>query len=228
MGSFKISRWNWTMKVQEKFATPIFYKKIWPNSEVKSTDKMAKDSSIWERRDFDGLDKIIFLPGGNEIHLAQRFRSADSRDDFSLRYEVPDDKGGIQKSEYFKLLKAYKKEYWYPDLYAFGNTTFGKSNNLENVGPNPFKNFFIFRVEALIKGIYEGRIEKRGPYPNTDPKTGKKDGSSGVYFKVDEFPSEVFEYRFDLRNKEPKLEEFEKEEEETPELVLEENLNDHG
>lgn len=209
------------MKVQEKYAMPMFYEKLWPHAQIKATDKMVKESPLWKKRDFNGLDKIVFLPDGNEIHLAQRFRSADSKNDFSLRYEVPDKKGGIQKSEYFKLKRAYKEDLWLPDRYAFGNTTFGKKFD-ESGSPvvpdvsRPFKDFYIFKVKPLIRNILNGRIKMMGPYDNVDKETGRKNGSSGVYCKVNGFPSDVFEYEFDLEDKGRKLEEFEKEE--IPEL----------
>jgi len=159
------------------------YQEIWPGCKIESVEKYAEESDKWKRRDFSGLDVIINLLGGNEIHLAQRFRSADSGDDFSLRYMVPAPKGDRQESEFFKLLKAYKEGYWRPDLYAFGKTKFGKRANLDKK-TDGFSFFYIFNVDPLLKAIIDEDLTYMGPNPNMD-------GSSGVYFTINDMPQET-------------------------------------
>lgn len=181
MSSYNTRRARWSKKVQDRFAMPI-YQEIWPGCRIDQVDKYAEKSEWWKRRDFSGLDTIINLSGGNEIHLSQRFRSADSGDDFSLRYMVPSPKG-LQKSEFFKLLKAYKKGYYRPDKYAFGKTKFGKHTNPDKE-TDGLSFIYIFNVDPILKAIIDGDLTYRGPHQN-------RDGSYGVYFTINDMPQEA-------------------------------------
>ncbi len=187
MSSYSTRRAKWAKKVQDKFAMPI-YEERWPGGKINQVEKYAEKSDWWKRRDFSGLDTIIALSGGNEIHLSQRFRSTDSGDDFSLRYMVPNQHGGRQESEFFKLMEAVKEGYYRPDMYAFGKTKFGTRANPDKQTEG-FSFFYIFKVDTLIKAIIDGDLTYMGPYPNK--LDGIPDGSSGVYFTVNDIPPEA-------------------------------------
>lgn len=187
MASFSPQRLEWSKRVAQKFAVPI-YNQIWPNSEMEDISELAKSDPSWMRRDFSGLDIILNLPNGNEIHVAQRFRSSSSGRDFSLRYKVPDSQGGLQESEYFKFLNAFKQGYWYPQYYAFGVTKFGLEDD-PLVQPAPgFVEFTIFRMSELLRLLDKGEIKIVGPFSN-------RDGSYGVYLSVDALPIRVVLFR---------------------------------
>lgn len=194
MSSFRSWRHRWSIKVQDRYALPI-YKRIWPESLIEPIDKYAIKNDSWKRRDFSGLDVIIALPNGTEIHLAQRFRSSDSGNDFSLRYKVPKLGGGLQESEYFKLLAAYKEGYWYPSHYAFGNTKFSLRVDPAKVNyEQGFFNFYVFKLDTLLRLISNGELKYEGPYANPKPD-GEPNGSCGVYFRLDDIPKEAIYFK---------------------------------
>jgi len=194
--SFSPKRHRWSIKVQDRYAIPI-YKRIWPGALIEPIAKYAIGNDRWGRRDFSGLDIIIALPQGTEIHLAQRFRSSDSGDDFSLRYKVPKLGGGLQESEYFKFLTAYKEGHWYPTHYAFGNTKFSlKEDPLKVNYEQGFSNFYVFKMGTLLRLISEGGLKYSGPYANPTPD-GKLNGSSGVYFRLDDIPEEAVYFKLE-------------------------------
>lgn len=184
MKSYSPARHEWEMEIQTRYALNI-YKIVWVGCEIEEVDKEAMENDFAKRRDFSGLDKIIKV-NRNEIHLAQRFRKPRERGtvDFSFRYKTPGSDGNPREAEYFLLLEAYKKGYWYPNKYAFGVT---KGSNTECHG---FKEFYIFDLLPLLEAIDNRRVTEIGIYPNYNH--GVPDGSSGIYYRIEDIKEFVF------------------------------------
>lgn len=186
MRSYSPERHEWEMEIQTRYALDI-YKHIWRGCKIEEVDKEAMENDFAKRRDFSGLDKIIKV-NGNEIHLAQRFRKPRKDGgavDFSFRYKTLGLDGNPREAEYFLLLEAYREGYWYPNKYAFGVT---KGENIECGG---FTEFYVFNLSPLLEAIDNGWLTEIGIYPNRG-KDGIPDGSSGIYFRIENLKEFIF------------------------------------
>jgi len=184
MKSFELYRHKWEKEVQQKYALDI-YKRVWPGCDVTEIDLETDTSVSLKKLDFSGLDKLVIWRGVS-YHIAQRFRGPREDGDvvdFSFRYKTPDNKGGIRKAEFFNLKNAYNNNGWMPNFYVFGITVNGPSE-LNQRDSGGFLVLYIYELKRMIKAIVDGRLKEIGVYRNS--KGGVWDGSSGIYYALDD------------------------------------------
>lgn len=151
---------GWQADVQADEAVGI-YRQFWDECEVIENDTLGKSEHVAKILDFGDVDKIIKI-GGQQIHMAQRFRkpyfdkyTQEWEDpDFTIRYSRPKSDHTI---EYERLMNAHEMgSAAYPKRYSFGRV-----HNDHNRG---LYELYILDTDRLIDAIKSGALTESGPF----------------------------------------------------------------
>lgn len=170
-------RFRWSIEMQELHAIPL-YESHFDIEEIIEVDKEGDAHRALKLMDFSGLDKIIEVEQGHQIHIAQRFRrpyyddeQGWTKPDFSIRLQSYDSGA----SEYDKLLAAHQGWGNVPKVYGFGRAPYGR----QVAKANGFEEFYLIDLHRFLTLHQSGDIELMEKAPNGD-------GSVGAYFSLDE------------------------------------------
>lgn len=171
---------RWALKMQSKYALPI-YRQYWAieNSDITEVDELGKRETAAKVIDADGgADKVV-TPETGIRYVAQRFRTRSKNKDghvfdpdFSIRTSTYSD----SKTEYDKLLNAYRNGGNVPAIYTFGVGDGVTQAECLNKG---FREFYFLKLPRFLRRVDGGHLTPVASY-------GNGDGSEALYYDLDD------------------------------------------
>lgn len=169
---------RWALNMQRRFAMAV-YQEYWNvgSEKITEVDELSKTETAAAMLDADGGTDKVVRPATGIRHVAQRFRKRNKDGstvydpDFSIRTSTYSE----AKTEYDKMLNAYRNGGNVPAIYAFG---VGDGTSRKQCLRRGFSEFHFLDNQRFLKLVDAGHLQPIACY-------GNGDGSEALYYSIE-------------------------------------------